>query len=117
MIITTGSVLFPFYTYPLSGWPAILVCPGLSQFYHQCPLSWEYFQSQQTNMVGHPLDFFQDTVLYNWEISQNASLKYKDFSKPDFSTDITAEKLFDVTKYHFDIFPVFWYHEMFWADF
>ena len=60
---------------------------------------------------------FSKILCYITEISQNASLKYKDFSKPNFSTDITAEKLFDVTKYHFDIFPVFWYHEMFWADF
>ena len=45
------------------------------------------------------------------------TLKYKDFSKPNFSTDITLKKLFDVTKYHFDIFPVFWYNEMFWAHF
>ena len=117
MVITMGSVLFPFYMRSLLGWSTILVCPGLSQFYHQCLLSWESFQSQQTNMIGHHMDFFQDTVLYNWEISQNASLKYKDFSKPNFSTDITPKKLFDITIYHFDIFPVFWYSEMFWAHF
>ena len=39
------------------------------------------------------MDFSQDTALYNWEISQDASLKYKDFSKPNLSTDITPKNI------------------------
>lgn len=96
---------FPLYMHSLLGWPTSSVCPGFSQFYHQCLLSWGNPFSPTTTWLAI-LWSSAKILCYFIEKYLRMHLWYiRTFQNSNFSTDITLKKLFDVTKYHFDIFP------------